>query len=546
MLDGAVGALFDVRRGEVGELLVDVRAALEQQGRELVLLVEDLALLQGVEQELLEAIIAPKQEVDGRPLCAVRAAFAATPGHFERMPTVRSRLDADNGFLYSLDASSATTMSRPSASLTDALKLVGSYLNAARWGKDAIEDWAHENPDLTGAPPNRCEDCELAKSCLKGFGASPELGHGLYPFNATAIRRMLIGESIRYFEPRLVLKHVRDTLRDEREALIRGKFPTDRWANLHNPSLTPIANKVESALQDAHRSPDTARRAEHLLMFWAGETEQVVNLPRTSMTRFNPPVPGAPTVHPDADLDASAASRPTAQPAPRQREQPSRGVGTPASHLTSRNSRTIAEWRTALRSGTPQKRSCRQAMARDLRQAFAGFLLDGVPAALEFLSYDKQKTVSDLAERDLHRGRGGRKSAHRRGHGASPRCRERATVHRTARPRPQGRDRRAGRSKHSSMPLTHMRTARGSGSTRPSPIVPIQSAAAALWPTSVRSYPGPSRTRTERSKATARQSRDAGGPRQRTASRRAPAAARVAGRWSRRTGSSRATFCLGR
>src|SRR5205814_2219223 len=44
-LDRAVGAIFDLRRGEVGSLLLDVRAQLEEDGGELFLLIEDLALL---------------------------------------------------------------------------------------------------------------------------------------------------------------------------------------------------------------------------------------------------------------------------------------------------------------------------------------------------------------------------------------------------------------------------------------------------------------------------------------------------------------------
>ena len=233
-LDRAVGALFDVRRGEVGELLLDVRAELHEQGSELVLLIEDFALLQGVERELLEAVIAPIQEVEGRTLCPVRAVFAVTTGHFEDMDTVLSRVDADGGYRYSLDADFGQLTTVRVATLDDALTLVGSYLNAARLGKAAIEHWSRDHADDSSLAPNACNDCELVDDCHRGFGES-DLGHGLYPFNRTAIARVLQGQGATTFEPREMLKHVRDTLRDERPAIAKGTFPTTSLGSQAQP-----------------------------------------------------------------------------------------------------------------------------------------------------------------------------------------------------------------------------------------------------------------------------------------------------------------------
>ena len=388
-LDRAVGALFDVRRGEVGDLLLDVRAELHEQAKELVLLIEDFALLQGVERELLEAVIAPVQEVDGRTLCPVRAVFAVTTGHFEDMDTVLSRVDADGGYRYSLDADFAGD-NGPVATLSDAVTLVGSYLNAARLGKTTIENWSRDHADDSSLAPNACNECELVDDCHRGFGES-ELGHGMYPFNRTAIARILQGQGATTFEPRELLKHVRDTLRDERTAIVKGTFPTSAWARKHNPALTPVAKAVLDRLQETHKTEAKAEQAEHLLMFWGGETSRLVNLDPDIHNAFSvPEVPGAPT------LDGVVSDVPAPRPS-RTKDRKVALVEEPSVDPMDADEATIAGWRTALRAGTVRERELPVQLARELRNLFSELSLERSSAGLEFLSYEQRETSSALA-----------------------------------------------------------------------------------------------------------------------------------------------------
>jgi AAA domain len=388
-LDRAVGALLDVRRGEVGELLLDVRAELHDQGLELVLLIEDFALLQGVERELLEAVIAPIQEVEGRTLCPVRAVFAVTTGHFEDMDTVLSRVDADGGYRYSLDADFDSD-SGPVATLDDALTLVGSYLNAARLGKAAIENWSRDHADDSSLAPNACNNCELIDDCHRGFGES-RLGHGLYPFNRTAVARILQGQGATTFEPREMLKHVRDTLRDERPAIAKGTFPTQAWTRKHNPSLTPMAKTVLDGLREAHKTEAKAEQAEHLLMFWGGETSRLVNLDPDIHNAFSvPQVPDAPT------LDDAVTEVSPPKPAPRD-ERKAGAVAPVAIEPIDAEAATIAGWRTAVRAGTVREHELPAPLARELRNQFAELALERSSVGLSFLSYDQRDTSNALA-----------------------------------------------------------------------------------------------------------------------------------------------------
>jgi len=378
-IDRAVWALFEVRGGEIGELLLDVRAELYLQHRELVLLIEDFTVLQGVERELLEAVIAPVQEVGGRTLCPVRVAFAVTTGRFQMMETVISRVDADGGYRYSLDAEFDGQIG-PRATIDDAVTLVGSYLNATRLGRSTVEAWATSHLDDDARPPNACNQCELVGDCHRGFGVSP-LGHGLYPFNRIALKRILQGQEATTFEPREVLKYLRDTLRDEREAMVRGTFPTPTWARNHNPAMTPMARSVLDELQRAHESEEKAEQAEMLLMFWGGVTDHVVNLDPDIHSAFNVlPVKGAPPVGSAVQVPPEQADPPelppTVEPVPRQ--SPLQVDQT-----------SIARWRTALKSGTIRGRELPSSLARELRQSFADLALQRAPLGLRFLSHDR-------------------------------------------------------------------------------------------------------------------------------------------------------------
>ena len=91
-LNGAIGQVLNFTGDRLIGLLQDVRRHLREQGQELVLLIEDLARLQGLDLSLLEALIEEGNEENG--LCDLRWAAAVTTGYYIQLPnTVHTRMN---------------------------------------------------------------------------------------------------------------------------------------------------------------------------------------------------------------------------------------------------------------------------------------------------------------------------------------------------------------------------------------------------------------------------------------------------------------------
>ena len=87
IVDDAIAPLATPADTSLAELFYEVRRQLLQEGRELVLLVEDFAVLAGVQGALLDAMIR-EGEVGGKAeACMIRTALAVTDGYFEDFDT---------------------------------------------------------------------------------------------------------------------------------------------------------------------------------------------------------------------------------------------------------------------------------------------------------------------------------------------------------------------------------------------------------------------------------------------------------------------------
>jgi energy-coupling factor transporter ATP-binding protein EcfA2 len=93
-LDEAIAQVLSLGREDLQRLMREVRETLAEQGIELVLLIEDFAKLQGIDREVLEAVLARPQQPGPKPLCAIRTALACTTGYFDslRLDTVKQRI----------------------------------------------------------------------------------------------------------------------------------------------------------------------------------------------------------------------------------------------------------------------------------------------------------------------------------------------------------------------------------------------------------------------------------------------------------------------
>ena len=166
-LSTAIGELLELRGDALLRLMLEVREALASSGAELVLLIEDFAKLQGIDMQLLEAIIAKPRQEGRERLCVLRTALACTTGYFRSLfQTVQTRVD----FCVTLDVESASD-SRDVIPPADVEQFAARYLNVARLRESELTEWydtVRSNGDES--VPIACDGCVHREMCHGSFG----------------------------------------------------------------------------------------------------------------------------------------------------------------------------------------------------------------------------------------------------------------------------------------------------------------------------------------------------------------------------------------
>lgn len=289
-LDPTVSDLFDaVRR----ELLSDEK--------ELVLLVEDFAVLSGIQKQLLQVII--KEAIrDGRKeLCTMRTALAYTTGYMDTA-TVLTRANVE----YRIPDEPGTE----EQILERIARLVGAYLNAARFGQAALEKAysgrAEGTDELRSWIPGFEARVEPeARATLDAFGTSED-GYEFFPFNRAAIgglaREGCLHAGRLVFNPRFVIQNVINKVLVQRDLFDQGNFPPATFGGSGNPLPAKVVEDVRRRVQ-----PADLDRYLRFLAYWGnvpsspaeiGEIEPRIfaafGLDKALFGRVTPPAPPPP------------------------------------------------------------------------------------------------------------------------------------------------------------------------------------------------------------------------------------------------------------
>jgi len=272
-LDGAKHRLLGLDPS-VNDLFREIRRELLKDKQELVLLIEDFAVLSGLQGALLQVIILDSFKGDEQVLCTMRTALAYTRGYMDT-DTVLTRARRE---YYIPDETTDET-----STLQRIESLVAAYLNASRVGlprlrhafEDAVRtrgaeaiakrDWV---PSMEG--PAKAKDA----ASLQAFGASAN-GTPLFPFNDRAVRGFALDGCQRngklVYNPRLVISNVLLRVLDHRQAFRDGAFPSERLGERRpEPELTHwVARNVPQEQQ---------QRTLAMLAYWGYELKNTTQL----------------------------------------------------------------------------------------------------------------------------------------------------------------------------------------------------------------------------------------------------------------------------
>jgi HPt (histidine-containing phosphotransfer) domain-containing protein len=301
-LQPSIRQLIGVRGNELSDIFLRVRELLGQENKELILLIEDFSILQGIQRELLDVLTVQAVHQGERRFCRLRTVMAVTTGYFGPMyATVRSRAH----YIYNLDVRATDV------SADEATSFVARYLNAARFGQDAIDKArrGEERGEKGDWVPNACNACAYQTLCHASFGTSRE-GFGLYPFNEPALARAIASKirgEVANFEPREVLRGVVEYVLDKQiHAIEQGQFPNENLKeHFANSGRAPLPGLVEQAIDE--RDARDASRRKVLLTFWGDAPNKVANLPEGVHIAFG--IPPLADVH-----ELSATGTPVSPP----------------------------------------------------------------------------------------------------------------------------------------------------------------------------------------------------------------------------------------
>ena len=276
-LNRAIGQVLNFSGDRLIRLLQDVRRHLRDQGRELVLLIEDLARLQGLDLSLLEALIEEGNQQNG--LCELRWAAAVTTGYYTRLPnTVHTRMS----YVFRMDL--PTNGEDGSIGVDDIVGFAAKYLNSSRVTDEELVAWADLPEVQRENAPNACASCEHRTDCHSAFGAHD--GVGLYPFNKDSLINMLRRQDNRFdqrFNPRVLVKDVlAEVLGTYGDDLTSGRFPSQFLLNqMQGPHLPPMVRD-----QLRQQNPEQADRQLAILELWGKSNTQPADLAEELYTAF--------------------------------------------------------------------------------------------------------------------------------------------------------------------------------------------------------------------------------------------------------------------
>ena len=255
------------------EVFREVRRALLAEDKELVLFLEDLTVLHGVEREFLDAIVEPAISPDG-DMCNLRIIFAITDGHFDDLDTVRTRCDD----AYWLDAQYGEN----GVDRDEALSFLGRYLNSSRLAPDVVENKWAERTDATWLD-NGCTPCPNREVCHASFGTSAE-GYGLYPLNAFAAGRFIEALSPIRFDPRdLVRELINRFLLQGAADMRQSSFPSDATLATFDRDTEPLPPLLAAEIRNLR--PTDHERVVNTLRYWADD-QSPVNVSDVTLSAF--------------------------------------------------------------------------------------------------------------------------------------------------------------------------------------------------------------------------------------------------------------------
>lgn len=207
-----------------------VREALQQRGKRLVLLLEDITSWEGLDDSLIDALVfnaSASGDEDTEDVCPLISVVGVTPKYYDDLQAnYRQRITHEIILGRSAGGTQDVATLRDTEERT---AFVARYLSAVRAGPDQLNAWRDDlrhRPNT--APPNPCTTCPKKQECSSVFGAID--GVGLFPFTEHAISRFFGALKVddrgqTWRTPRGILQAVLNPVLEQVDRISEDTFP---------------------------------------------------------------------------------------------------------------------------------------------------------------------------------------------------------------------------------------------------------------------------------------------------------------------------------
>jgi hypothetical protein len=283
----AVQRILGITKDGLRDMFFKLRKELLKEKRRLVLLLEDVTSWEGIDGQLIDALVLDARTRDD--VCDMISVVGMTPIYIEGIQGNYSgrishvlrlgRVRQAGGFQETIQLASEQSQ----------VEFAARYLRAIRIDRLELDAWHKAGAD-PATVPNKCEACVGRNACFAAFGASDEIG--LFPFNQNSITNMF--ERLEdpkgtqsLHTPRGMIQGVLAPVLLYPSRLDAGEFPPaeiefSEW--MPERSLQPssfLAQVIDATEPDI----DRRKQLRRLMMLWGDRTGEVQVSRRSDGTR---------------------------------------------------------------------------------------------------------------------------------------------------------------------------------------------------------------------------------------------------------------------
>lgn len=271
---------------DLKQMFYDLRRELKQQGKNLVLFIEDISVFTGLDAGLVDVLVTQHTGESGNEYCRLTSVVGVTDAYFkDSFPdNIKQRVTHH----LTLNVGAGQKQSQLLNNAQAVADLVARYLNALRLNQQELEEWVR----IGARPkelPNACRACQHRAACHAAFGVSAlgdsddeQLQIGLYPFNKrslwTLYERLNTAKVSK--TPRTLLGSILEyILQSHGQKIKAGLFPPparELASDVRPPTLYKKAQR--RLITDQTKSSTIADRIESLVLFWGDRTVDQISI----------------------------------------------------------------------------------------------------------------------------------------------------------------------------------------------------------------------------------------------------------------------------